>query len=737
MLLLIMLITIVSILILFYLILYEFGSIVNGDTLKYINRKGALVTLTSQNTYKLLHIIAFICLLAVVVAIGICINSYYKNYYKVGIPGDKGIKGRDGDDGKDGTCGFKCGQKVCYSELKDHIDKIFKEHSGMSEKINNFYFLNKINKICHSNSYQQIMRKEHPNKPNEKKLINYLKGIIGEWVKIILNNSNGKKFLLSTNLTENLWEKDSPFDEIKKYDIWGWTSTNTLTKQIVKKQCSFKQDLPEADNPPLKIIKTNNYQYKYDSETSKDKFGPEDCPYDQMGIDKSNPNKRKYCIYKNRRNPNDVIYKKVFKTKKVGKPRGLSLYHPKSMKDSNNIDFYPVGSVWRGRTSIVQPKTLDRKPIGARLSKDGETNIGPIKETILISGDVTAPKDYTKVWSSKDGDQTNEKNEFQPSSKNATIWRPIPKDGYVCLGDVVMEGSEKPDSDYVRCIPENCVEDVSNAKPHGDLIWRSNEMNVEYFNKDGPLRTTKPTPVSIYSTGNSNATEERNNRPGLIFDDDGGYNLFKSTASVSAKPTHRSLKIKGTCLYNPRPESLYKKFNDSGFGLTGGTKRAEKYSVFLEYGKPPIGIIRNKSRINSPSGKEKAYYIKDSRGGLCKGNSYFLKTYSKKTKNFDDSIVIKNEKELMHTDLSFKTEPGHVWKIIPVKDSLGRVIKNKKDEIEVYCISLYDFDNKENRYFKQEYDENGISHESLTLSPVTWWFKSIVGDLVPNNFNTC
>ena len=81
MLLLIMLITIVSILILFYLILYEFGSIVNGDTLKYINRKGVLVTLTSQNTYKLLHIIAFICLLAVIIAIGICINSYYKNYY--------------------------------------------------------------------------------------------------------------------------------------------------------------------------------------------------------------------------------------------------------------------------------------------------------------------------------------------------------------------------------------------------------------------------------------------------------------------------------------------------------------------------------------------------------------------------------------------------------------------------------------------------------------------------------
>ena len=66
---------------------------------------------------------------------------------------------------------------------------------------------------------------------------------------------------------------------------------------------------------------------------------------------------------------------KVFKSKKIGKPRGLSLYHPNSMKDNNNINFYPVGSVWRGRTSIIQPKTLDRKPIGSRLSKDGETKV--------------------------------------------------------------------------------------------------------------------------------------------------------------------------------------------------------------------------------------------------------------------------------------------------------------------------------------------------------------------------
>ena len=795
-----MIIKIISILILFFILIYEFGAIVGGSTLKGIN--------DNENLYKLMHIMAFLSLLAVVIAIGVSINSYYKNYYKVGTPGDKGMKGRAGNSGKEGSCGFKCGQKVCYSQVKDHMEKLFQDITkDPSKKIKNLYFLNKINKMCHSNSYQHIMRKEHinketkeSNKPNEKKLIEFMKEITEEWIKELLkdeyNDEDSKKhkghmFLTSKNMKENIWSNDkSPFNEIKKYDIWQWTNNDVVTKQIVKKQCSFNQELPQADDPPLKIVKTNNYEYKYDSEPSKDKYGPEDCPYDQIGMDYSNPNNREYCIYvkeyannylsklqnekknlvnqlnsnissieknminakikmvnkKMRLNTNignndKVSYRPIKVRKKVNTPEGLSLYHPVSLTDNNGVEYYPLGSVWRGRTDKKQPKTGDRAPSGSRLSKDGEVSLGPIKETVLISGDIKSPVNYSRVWSSKDTDRSLKQDEFQPPSKNATIWRPIPPKGYTCIGDVVKEGSDKPDDNYVKCVPSRCVEEISIAKPHGDKIWDTSQMNTVYYNQDSSVeKTLKTNPLTLWSTGNYNAVEERNNRPNstTLFEDDGGHNLFKSHPSTTLKPSHKAYRINPNCLYNPKPESLYKKYNDSGMGLTGGTKRAEKYSVFLEYGKPPIGIVRNTMSINSPSGNPKAYYIKDSKGGLCNGNSYFLKAYNKEKNEFTDSIVMKNENEIKKTDISFRNDPMHVWKIVPVKDIQGKPIKNEKTgELLVNLESLIKTEDGNKRYFKQEYDNNGISYESAVKDKSEWYFKSIVGDLIPSSFNTC
>ena len=66
-----MLLIIVSILILFYIVLYELNAIANGETVANI--------LESKNTFKLLHVMAFIAFIAVIIALGVSINSYYKN----------------------------------------------------------------------------------------------------------------------------------------------------------------------------------------------------------------------------------------------------------------------------------------------------------------------------------------------------------------------------------------------------------------------------------------------------------------------------------------------------------------------------------------------------------------------------------------------------------------------------------------------------------------------------------
>jgi len=732
-----MLLIIVSILILFYIVLYELNAIANGETVANI--------LEFKNTFKLLHVMAFIAFIAVIIALGVSVNSYYKNYHKVGIPGDVGMKGQQGDPGKDGSCNFKCGQKVCYGQMLEAMENKFKDLSNDPEiKLNNIYLKNHINKICHSNSYQQIMRKERKDEkgksitPNEKKLVEFMKDKSEEWIQAIYDNPKGKEYLESKEYTQDFFDSgNTPFDEIEKYDIWNWGNNDTITKQIIKKKCTREQKLPESDAPKLRFVRTNNYKYKYDSKMNPDIFGPEDCPNYQLSEDLTNPNKRKYCIYEK----NGIInYEKTFVSRETQKPKDISFYHPEHLTE-NGITYYPVGSVWRGRINKNQPNSLEKKP-----ASQVPNNEGPIKDTILISGDVKQPLGYSKMWNSKEGCDDCQ------DGRNATIWQPIPPKGYVCLGDVVTEGDE-PNLDYVRCVPEDCVEEINIARPQGSKIWDTKNMGIDHFDKKGNLKKKERTsPLTIYSSGSHNATEERNNRPGLKFDDDGGYNLFHTTPSFQ-KPSSKALKIKGKCLYSPRAKSSYKVFEDAGFGLQGGLKGSEKYSVYLEYGKPPIGIIRkytvDGTQLRSPSGKPKAYYLKDSKGNIDKCNSYFIKAYNRKTNKFSDSLVLKintdnfSESKLERTDLSFRDKAEHVWKMEILKDSNGNPIKDEKTgEINIRLRCHYLKDGKVG-YFKQYYNEKGQSQEEIVFlesertnindNDLIWKYKSIVGELLPNS----
>ena len=580
------------------------------------------------------------------------------------------------------------------------------------------------------------MRKKNDNKPNEKKLINYLKKIIGKWMNEILDSKYnkgkkklGERFLSAKYFTESIWDKDNnPFTEIKKYDIWGWTSNDTLTKRIARRKCDINQKQPKSDAPRLQLIKTNDYKFLYDTTVNKDKFGPRNCPYDQIGKDFTNPNNRSHCIYKK---GSRIIHDKTFKTEDHTSPQDLSLYHPNKVTNNSGQKFYPVGSVWRGRISNLQPNTNEKLPAGTRLARDSKFATGPIKETILISGDVKNPKRYIPVWNSKIGCP-----ECQPGN-DVTIWKPEPPKGYTCLGHVVKEGNESPEKDYIKCIPTKCVTPIYPDEKFGKKVWSSKGLRKNYYktfteyNLEKPNSSKNSTPVSLYQSGSFNATEERNNREGINFDDDGGYNLFTSIPSYSMKPIGTAYKIDGKCLYNQKPESLYKKFNDSGFGLTGGTKRDEKYSIFKTYGKPPMGIIRNTSSLYSPNGDPKAYYLEDAGSGIGEGNSYFIRAYNKKENKFSDSIIIKNDEEVMR-GVGFKNEPGHLWRINVIRDENGNIKKNKEtNEILVTITCHFKFEDNINRYFKQEYDDHGKLYESISQNEVLWYFKSIVGELTP------
>ena len=76
----------------------------------------------------------------------------------------KRYRGKRGQKGQKGSCKETCGQQVCYVEVIDHADDIFKKEvsrmlaednnlktkNRLNFKINNGFFLDKINSICKS-----------------------------------------------------------------------------------------------------------------------------------------------------------------------------------------------------------------------------------------------------------------------------------------------------------------------------------------------------------------------------------------------------------------------------------------------------------------------------------------------------------------------------------------------------------------------------------------------------------
>ena len=65
-------------------------------------------------------------------------------------------------------------------------------------------------------------------------------------------------------------EHNSPFQEIKKYEIWDWGSEYKF-KPIIRQQCSTKDNLPEVSSE-LELLYTNNYDLVFINKSIKDKM---------------------------------------------------------------------------------------------------------------------------------------------------------------------------------------------------------------------------------------------------------------------------------------------------------------------------------------------------------------------------------------------------------------------------------------------------------------------------------
>ena len=401
-------------------------------------------------------------------------------------------------------------------------------------KIRNEFFINKIRSICNSPEYQEILEIDVDNRPNEKRLIEFLSENVTRWVRSLMNftyineegelSYGGMRFLLTREANINVFDdylssesyiasfsktelsKLNPINELKKYDTWNWNQPYTNVHMVFEK-CDIKQDTATGLEPKISIVTTNNYKKIYDTRVKNSKWYSTDkyCPFNQLGEFNDNPKNIKECIfYDTNSQGHDYLEGRqtAWKSVEYTKPKSLAFYHPVSkprneiqeptpaerdiikneyFRDEQGRYYYPLGSVWSGLIVDESDNRPDSNKFTPMSRETGTGNIGngPEKETVLVTGDVVDPVDFVKIWNSQgDGEGC-----LDCQDNEATIWRPIAPEGYVCLGDVVTQGKTKPNPNenvLVKCVPKSCVVEI----PLGQKVWDSDSLVKKVYARD-------------------------------------------------------------------------------------------------------------------------------------------------------------------------------------------------------------------------------------------------------------
>ena len=531
-----------------------------------------------------------------------------------GIPGPQGIEGKPGKEGKKGICNSECGQQSCYTIVLNNVNSFLKKEGIGS--CDNMFLKNKINKLCFSDNYQGFLTSKLKKKPTEKDVIGYISDTVLKWIKIILSNKqqNGVQFLNNPDYDESYYDPNiTPFNEIKKYEIWDWGEPYKI-KPIIRRQCTDQEQLPKSDISDLDIIYTNNYEEPlFISKTRKNTYGPIDCPYNQLGSDFSNPRDITKCYTYDSNNSVISTQDVWLREEYIGFKRDISFYNVKK-RIVKGKTYYPVGTVWRATSNKYR-------------SELNKTAYGPHKKTILVAGKISFPIDFKKIWSSSDCEKC------VPDKYTITVWRPIAPKGYVCLGDFVSRGTEPPEKEAIACISESCVSELP-LKKNSD-VWNTDgfmKRIKKKSNSKGNIVSYKGSNVSIWPIGITEKEEEILNlsykkiNPLRI----GGYNLFRANNSF-LKPTTKSSmgwEIKSKCYTIMPTQDPDIPNNDMGTGWLGGKQRDTMFSVF-----PFLKYTINGILDAYPVKSNESFYIEH-----VEGNFYSLKGADKNTGLFNSYL---------------------------------------------------------------------------------------------------
>ena len=103
------------------------------------------------------------------------------------------------------------------------------------------------------------------------------------------------------------------------------------------------------------------------------------------------------------------------------------------------VDYFPVGDiVERGQASAPTTRALIL------------TELPPAPSSPPCLPALTPPLDFIKLW---------ENSAILKSSRQGAVsfWQPVPPEGYVALGTVVIRGFARPPLDLIRCVRHDFV----------------------------------------------------------------------------------------------------------------------------------------------------------------------------------------------------------------------------------------------------------------------------------------
>ena len=386
----------------------------------------------------------------------------YQLRNKPGQFGPKGVRGFRGKKGKRSNCTDKCNDGLCYQKLLANITASYNEWRKIkgfsllaeSSQIKNNFLKDKAKKMCNSPQFQKMIKAN-----GAQKTYDYLYKIWRTWIHIILKYDNGMYFLDSESLIGNEFDylisdidkeyssydnldeigtpsrgQESPFDEIKKYDVWYWGELKAAKPRIIE-DCESKEtgDILSTD-PILKVKNTYKYENTWRSATAR-----------QSLINKCIKTPTRKCEEK-------------------------KTYAPFRQKGSSKVSVFRVGDVPKDPKSV---KFNNYKPLGDVLLKNDIDKANTRKKTLIVAGEVKAPIGYKKIFSSKRVEGTGKNN------YGYSFWRPIPPKGYKCVGDILDKGfsSIPPSNELINCVPEKCVRKGFYTKPEewGEEVWDSSK----------------------------------------------------------------------------------------------------------------------------------------------------------------------------------------------------------------------------------------------------------------------